>query len=90
MLKVYGSPLCPDCIAFIAALNQIKEPYDFVDITASMPNLKEFLALRDTLDVFADVKEAHSIGIPLILNEDGKASLDYETWLISHQTETKE
>lgn len=35
MLKVYGSPLCPDCTACKAAFDANGIEYDFVDITGS-------------------------------------------------------
>ena len=49
MLKVYGSDLCPDCVACKAAFDAEKISYDFVNITSNMRNLKEFLKLWQSL-----------------------------------------
>lgn len=80
MLKVYGSPLCPDCEALLQGLKEGNAPCEFIDITASMASLREFLALRDSREEFRKVREAHLVGIPALV-EDGVLSLDYEAYL---------
>ena len=81
MLKVYGSPMCPDCreckVNFDA--NGIK--YEMVDINESLRNLKDFLALRDSLSAFDEIKEQGGIGIPALVSEDGAVTLDWEGYL---------
>ena len=47
-MKFYGSHLCPDCEAAQAVLDREKIPYEYVDITGSMANLKEFLKKTST------------------------------------------
>ena len=81
MLKVYGSPLCPDCTACKAAFDVNGIEYDFVDITGSMRNLKEFLKHRDKDNVFDDARKNGYIGIPALLREDSSVSLDWEAYL---------
>ena len=81
MLKVYGSPLCPDCTACKAAFDANRIEYDFVDITGSMRNLKEFLKHRDADDAFADARKNGYVGIPALLREDGSLSTDWEAYL---------
>ena len=81
MLKVFGSPLCPDCRELRANFDAHGVEYDYVDITAAMPSLKAFLRLRDSLPEFAPVKEAGAVGIPAIFNEDGFVTLDWEGYL---------
>ena len=49
---------------------------EFIDITESTANLKEFLSIRDTDSMFESVKEEHRIGIPLFVNENGKKTFD--------------
>lgn len=71
-MKIYQTPLCPDCVEALAALNAAKVPFTAVDITASTANLKEFLQLRDTLPAFAPVRAAGSIGVPCFLDDDGR------------------
>ena len=52
MSKMYGSMLCPDCVEAKEYFEKINYKYDFVNITESMANLKEFLHLRDTRKEF--------------------------------------
>ena len=81
MIKVYGSPLCPHCRACKAAFDAEGIAYEFVDITGSMANLKEFLKIRDTNSLYDAVKEAGGVGIPTLVLEDGTITLDYESML---------
>ncbi|MBR4445837.1 MAG: glutaredoxin [Solobacterium sp.] len=81
MIKVYGSPLCPDCVACKEAFDAEGIAYEFVDITGSMASLKEFLKLRDANALYDAVKEAGGVGIPTLMLEDGTLTLDYESQL---------
>lgn len=78
MINVFGSHLCPDCIAFRKNLDHYGVEYKFTDILESLPNLKKFLSLRDSNPVFEAVRNAGGIGIPAIVREDGIVSLDWE------------
>ena len=63
---LFFSDLCPDTAPFVAALNARGIEYEAVHITASMKNLKRFLALRDNRAEF-DVRKAQgAIGIPVL------------------------
>ena len=55
-----------------AVLSENNIPFEFVDITASMPNLKSFLDLRDTSDAFRELRGAGKVGIPVLV-VDGTA-----------------
>lgn len=72
MLKMYGSMLCPDCVEAREYFEKINYKYDFVDITESMINLKEFLHLRDTRKEFNEVKSLKYVGTPAILTNDNR------------------
>ena len=78
MLTIYGTHLCPDCEHAEAVLRKLGVPYAYLDITASTANMKAFLALRDTLDIFAPVRERHSIGIPCFALDGGTYTLELE------------
>ena len=56
-MKYFGSPLCPDCVEASRLLAEAGKTLEMTDITASMMNLKEFLALRDRREEFAPVRE---------------------------------
>ena len=81
MLKVYGSGMCPDCIEFKYNLDRNNIEYENVDITQNLKGLKEFLRLRDKEEFFDEAKENGYIGIPAFITDDGKLSLDWETFL---------
>lgn len=77
MLKIYGSMLCPDCVECRADLDKAGVPYEYLDFSENLINLKEFLALRDREPIFTAVKEQGSIGIPCIVDEQGTVHLDW-------------
>ncbi len=77
MLKIYGSMLCPDCVQIRKDLDAAGVQYDYRDFSDSLLNLKEFLALRDSHPVFADVRREGRIGIPCIVKEDGTITLEW-------------
>lgn len=77
MLKIYGSMLCPDCVACRKALDEKKIPYEYLDFADSLINLKQFLKIRDTSLAFQKVKEEGRIGIPCIIREDGSVTLEW-------------
>ena len=81
MLKIYGSMLCPDCVACREALDKAEVPYEYFDFSEDLRNLKIFLSLRDTDGVFTEVKAEGKIGIPCILLEDGTVTLDWEGYV---------
>ena len=80
-MKIYTSPMCPDCRECKVNFDHHGIAYEAVDINESLKNLKEFLALRDRLPVFDVCKERGSIGIPALALEDGRVLLDWEAYL---------
>ncbi|MDO5062081.1 MAG: glutaredoxin domain-containing protein [Peptostreptococcaceae bacterium] len=68
---VYGTPICPDCKPIREYLDAKGFEYDYVDITAHIMNLKEFLALRDSRSEFDVMRENKYVGIPVLVM-DGK------------------
>ncbi|MBQ7470690.1 MAG: glutaredoxin [Pseudobutyrivibrio sp.] len=81
MIKVYGSRHCPDCINFEHNLNKNGLEFEFVDINENMPNLKEFLRMRDTNPAFDKTKQYGYVGIPAIVYEDGSIDLHWKNYL---------
>lgn len=81
MLKVYGSIQCPDCVQCKHDLDKAGVAYTFFEFSESLLHLKTFLQYRDSLPVFAQVKENGSIGIPCIVDEHGAVTLDWEQYL---------
>ena len=81
MLTIYSSEMCPDCVACKADLDRHGIEYQIVDINHSLPALKAFLHLRDSLPLFDEVKQAGAIGIPTLVDDEGAVYLDWEAWL---------
>ena len=74
---IYGSMLCPDCVQCRKDLDEAGVAYEYRDFAEDLRNLKAFLELRDTEEIFQSVKQEGKIGIPCIVNEDGSVTL---TW----------
>lgn len=74
---IYGSMLCPDCVQCRKDLDEAGVAYEYRDFAEDLRNLKAFLELRDTEEIFQSVKQDGKIGIPCIVNEDGSVTL---TW----------
>lgn len=71
-MKLYGSLLCPDCPPVIRLFEDKGIDFEFVDITDSIGNLKEFLGFRDVREEFDDVKANGNVGIPCLMTDDGE------------------
>lgn len=79
MLKVYGSMLCPDCVACRKAFDAAGVQYVYLDFADHLLNLKRFLKMRDNDPAFTEVRASGKIGIPCVLREDGSITLDWES-----------
>lgn len=82
-MKMYGSEICGGCRAFKALMAErgIEGSFEIVDITANVPNLRAFLALRDNEKCFEEVRAAGRIGIPCFVNDEGEVTVDENTAL---------
>lgn len=78
-LKLYGSMICPNCVEAQTVLREKGVVYEYIDITGSTANLKEFLHLRDSRPEFDEKREDGSIGIPCFLWENGSITFDLAT-----------
>lgn len=79
MLKIYGSMLCPDCVACCKAMDEAGREYVFLDFAQKLSHLKEYLKLRDTEPVFDPLRGGSTIGIPCVVLPDGTVTLDWES-----------
>ena len=80
MLKIYGSPHCPDCVKCKTQLESAGVAFVYMDITGNLMFLKKFLKLREE-EAFAPVREKGQIGIPCILRDDGSITFDWQEFL---------
>ena len=82
MIKLYGSDKCEKCQDLKGILDSNKINYEYIDITDSIKNLKEFIYLRDANpQIFNEAKKYKGIGIPAIITEDNKIILDWRKYL---------
>ena len=81
MLKIYGSPLCKDCVICKEELDKAGVAYEYLDFSENLKALKEFLAIRDANALFDPVREKGGIGIPCIVKENGEITLDWAEFM---------
>ena len=77
-MLIYGSMLCPDCVACCKDLDATGTGYIFCDFADDLAHLKAFLKLRDTEPVFEEMKREGKVGIPCLLYDDGTVSLNWK------------
>lgn len=75
-MKVYGAEICIDCRNYKAIQKARGFEAEYIDITEDTAKLKEFLKLRDTEPIFADIRARGGIGIPLFVDDDGEMTFD--------------
>ena len=77
-MKVYGTDICIDCRNYKAIQKNRGFEAEFIDITGSTSNMKAFFEIRDTAELYAEIRAAHTIGIPLFVREDGAMTMDID------------
>ena len=80
MLRIFGSPMCRDCVICKEQLDQAGVPYVYMDITGNLMFLKKFLKLREG-EAFASIRENGQIGIPCILRDDDSLTFQWDEFL---------
>lgn len=75
-ITVIGSHLCPDTLYALNRLSEAGAEMEFKDLSASLTDLKAYLALRESSPAYADIREKGGIGIPCFVPEDGTATRD--------------
>ncbi len=78
MIIIYGTDICPDCVAVKEQISGRPAEFEYKDIGSHVRILKEFLRIRDTNPVFDEAKANGSVGIPCFVFEDGRVSLKGE------------
>lgn len=75
-VTVVGSHLCPDTLYALNKLVEAKADIEFKNLSASLPDLKVYLQLRDNEPMYETVKANGGIGIPCFILEDGTKTMD--------------
>ncbi len=69
---VFGSKECPGCQKLKAQLEEKNiTDFEFVDILASLGNLKQFLKIRDNAPEYVAIRQRGGVGIPCIVTPSG-------------------
>ena len=77
-VAVIGSHLCPDTLYALKRLSEAKAEIDFKNLSASLSDLKTYLALRQDSPAYADIREKGGIGIPCFILEEGSDTRDLD------------
>ena len=77
-VTVIGSHLCPDTLYALNRLVEAKADVEFQNLSASLPDLKAYLAVRESEPAYEAVKAKGSLGIPCFILEDGTVTLELE------------
>lgn len=75
---VIGSHLCPDTLYALCRLREKNAEIDFKNLSASLSDLKAYLAVRETEPQYEAVRAGGGIGIPFFALEDGTKTLDLD------------
>ena len=71
-VTVIGSHLCPDTLYALCKLTEKQADIDF----KNLPDLKQYLEVREQNEMYESVRRAGGIGIPYFELEDGTGTLD--------------
>lgn len=75
-MKFYGTMMCKDTVYADKVLRKNGIDIEYIDITASMQNLKEFLKFRDSNKEFDSKKADGKAGVPVFILDDGSITFD--------------
>lgn len=75
-VTVIGSHLCPDTLYALNRLSEARAEIEFKNLSASLPDLKAYLAQWDNNPLYAAIRDNGGIGIPCFVLEDGSTTLD--------------
>lgn len=75
---VIGSHLCPDTLYALCKLREKIAEIDFKNLSSSLPDLKAYLAVRESEPQYEAVRAGGGIGIPFFELEDGTKTMDLD------------
>jgi len=81
-VTVIGSHLCPDTMSALNQLSDAGVEINYKDILSGHTELKDYLKLRETSDVYAEIRGTERLGIPCFMCENGTVTLDLQSVLI--------
>lgn len=70
MITIYGTNQCRYCVACKEAYDTQRVEYEFVELLDDLQLLKQYINLRDTLEIYEGIQGTGKLGIPLIKCDD--------------------
>ncbi len=74
-ITVIGSHLCPDTLYALNRLTAAGVEASFQDILSCHSALQTYLHIRETSDLYAEIRGTQRLGVPCFVREDGSMSL---------------
>lgn len=74
-IVVHGHKMCPDTQNLIKTFTENGIEFTFRDMAEGVPQVKEFILLRETRKEFDKIKDAGYLGIPCVVINDGEKVL---------------
>lgn len=75
-ITVIDSHLCPDTLYALNRLTQAGVETGFQDILSCHAALLTYLNIRETSELYADIRGTQRLGVPCFQREDGSLTLD--------------
>ncbi|HIW36105.1 MAG TPA: hypothetical protein IAA30_03915 [Candidatus Treponema faecavium] len=75
-VTVIGSHLCPDTLAALNRLSEAGADVSFTDILSCHAALQEYLQIRESSPLYAEIRGTRRLGVPCFVREDGFMTLD--------------
>ena len=77
-VTVIGSHMCPLTAGALNHLYDADIPVDYKDILGSHADMLTFLKIRDSNDLYANIRGTDRIGLPCFILEDGTITMDLQ------------
>lgn len=75
-VTVIGSHLCPDTLYALNCLTAAGVEANFQDILSCHAALQTYLHVRETSELYADIRGTQRLGVPCFVREDGTMTLE--------------
>ena len=75
-ITVIGSHLCPDTLYALNRLAEAGVEVNYQDILSCHAVLRTYLNIRETSELYADIRGTQRLGEPCFQREDGSLTLD--------------
>ena len=75
-ITVIGSHLCPDTLYALNRLAEAGVEVNYQDILSCHAVLRTYLNIRETSELYAEIRGTQRLGVPCFQREDGSLTLD--------------